>query len=212
MSATSTVPAVVPSVAQSSLPSPDLSARGQTVTLAWNGHELGTWDLDLGWQNRTVFAVVPDEFVQSGFNTLTLRPAVQADGSGDDKRPLGVFVRGLRLAAALSAGESDAFAALGRAMVDNNEAQARLNPALVGSEATAVVGIAREHGTLGWKVNGAGGEGGSITLLCDAHSPRKRELIRAVESANPAFRHIPTYLSRSGLRVWTAGPESGARE
>ena len=48
--------------------------------------------------------------------------------------------------------------------------------------------------------------------LCDAHSPRKRELIRAIESANPAYRHIPTYLSRFGLRVWTAGPEAGARE
>ena len=33
-----------------------------------------------------------------------------------------------------------------------------------------------------------------------------------MESANPDFRHVPTYLSRTGLRVWTAGPEGGARE
>jgi D-glycero-alpha-D-manno-heptose-7-phosphate kinase len=104
------------------------------------------------------------------------------------------------------------FPALGQAMIDNTDGQARLNPALVGAEASLVIEIARAHGALGWKVNGAGGQGGSLTLLCDAHSPRKRELIRAVESANPAFRHVPTYLSRSGLRVWTAGPESGARE
>jgi len=110
---------------------------------------------------------------------------------------------------ALLAGD---FAALGRAMIDNTDAQARLNPALVGSEASQVIAIAREHGALGWKVNGAGGEGGSITLLCDAHSTRKRELIRTIESANPAYRHIPTYLSRLGLRVWTAGPEAGACE
>jgi D-glycero-alpha-D-manno-heptose-7-phosphate kinase len=110
---------------------------------------------------------------------------------------------------ALFAGD---FPALGRAMIDNTEAQARLNPALVGSEASQVIEIARAHGALGWKVNGAGGQGGSLTLLCDAHSPRKRELIRAVESVDPAFRHVPTYLSRTGLRVWTAGPGSGARE
>jgi D-glycero-alpha-D-manno-heptose-7-phosphate kinase len=99
------------------------------------------------------------------------------------------------------------FAALGRAMIENTEAQARLHPALVGTEATRVIAIAREHGALGWKVNGAGGEGGSLTLLCDAHSPRKRALVRAIESEDAVFRHVPTYLSRFGLRVWSTGPE-----
>jgi D-glycero-alpha-D-manno-heptose-7-phosphate kinase len=132
------------------------------------------------------------------------------EGAGPDCPPL----EDLRKTAprsrdALHAGD---FTALGRAMIENTDAQARLNPALVGTEATKVIGIAREHGAIGWKVNGAGGEGGSITLLCDAHSPRKRELIRAVEASNPDFRHVPTYLSRTGLRVWTAGPESGAGE
>lgn len=104
---------------------------------------------------------------------------------------------------ALLAGD---FAAFGRAMIENTEAQARLHPALVGTEATRVIAIAREHGVPGWKVNGAGGEGGSITLLCDAHSPGKRTLIRAIESEDPTFRHVPTYLSRTGLRVWTTAP------
>ena len=103
---------------------------------------------------------------------------------------------------ALYAGD---FGALGAAMIANTEAQARLHPALVGSEANRVIAVAREHGALGWKVNGAGGEGGSITLLCDASSPRKRTLVREIEAADPAFRHIPTYLSRQGLRVWTSG-------
>ena len=101
------------------------------------------------------------------------------------------------------------FGALGRAMIENTDAQARLNPALVGTQASQVIEIAKEHGAVGWKVNGAGGEGGSITLLCDAHSPRKRALLRAVEETNPSFRHIPTYLSRTGLRVWTTGEEPG---
>jgi D-glycero-alpha-D-manno-heptose-7-phosphate kinase len=98
-------------------------------------------------------------------------------------------------------------AALGRAMIDNTEAQARLNAALVGSQARQVITIARDHGALGWKVNGAGGEGGSITLLCDGDASRRRALIRAILGASPAFRRMRTSLSRSGLRVRTAeGP------
>jgi D-glycero-alpha-D-manno-heptose-7-phosphate kinase len=89
-------------------------------------------------------------------------------------------------------------------MTANTEAQARLHPALVGAEASRVIAIARAHGALGWKVNGAGGEGGSLTLLCDDSSPRKRALVLAIEEADPAFRHIPIYLSRQGLRVWTS--------
>jgi D-glycero-alpha-D-manno-heptose-7-phosphate kinase len=134
----------------------------------------------------------------------------ELENAGPDAPPL----RDLRETAprsrdALYAGD---FGALGRAMIDNTEAQARLNPALVGTEATRVIRIAREHGALGFKVNGAGGEGGSITLLCDERSSSKRALLRAVEAEDPAFRHIPTYLSRFGVRVWTAGPGPGARE
>jgi D-glycero-alpha-D-manno-heptose-7-phosphate kinase len=100
---------------------------------------------------------------------------------------------------ALLAGD---FPALGAAMTANTEAQGRLHEALVGTEAARVITIAREHGALGWKVNGAGGEGGSMTLLCDEHSPRKRGLVRAIEAADPAFRNIPIRLNRRGLRVW----------
>jgi D-glycero-alpha-D-manno-heptose-7-phosphate kinase len=100
------------------------------------------------------------------------------------------------------------FAALGRAMLANTEAQQRLNSALVGSEAREVIRIAERHGALGWKVNGAGGEGGSITLLCGPDSSQKRALLREVREANPAFRHVPTYLSRFGLRVWTRQAEA----
>jgi D-glycero-alpha-D-manno-heptose-7-phosphate kinase len=100
---------------------------------------------------------------------------------------------------ALHAGD---FTALGRAMVESTDGQGRLHPALVGTEARKVIAIARSHGALGWKVNGAGGEGGSITLLCDERSSRRRALVRAIEAADPAFRHVPTRLSRHGLRVW----------
>ncbi|MCS6847391.1 MAG: GHMP kinase [Anaerolineae bacterium] len=94
------------------------------------------------------------------------------------------------------------FAALGRAMAENTEAQAALNPALVSADALRVIEIARAHGALGWKVNGAGGEGGSVTLLCGDLSHVKRAMIRAIEADAPPCRAIPIYLSRFGLRTW----------
>ena len=94
------------------------------------------------------------------------------------------------------------FASLGRAMIENTEAQTRLHPALVGAEAQQLIELAQAHGALGWKVNGAGGDGGSLTLLMGAESAQKRRLIRDLAGTNSHFQHIPIYLSRYGLRVW----------
>ena len=100
---------------------------------------------------------------------------------------------------ALYAGD---FEELGRAMSVNTEAQANLHPELVSAEAHQIIDIARRAGALGWKVNGAGGEGGSITLLCGDLSSDKRALIAEIEAANPMFKSLPIYLSRFGLRIW----------
>jgi D-glycero-alpha-D-manno-heptose-7-phosphate kinase len=94
------------------------------------------------------------------------------------------------------------FKTLGRSMIVNTEAQGELNVALISTDAQQVIEIAKQHGAIGWKVNGAGGEGGSITLLCGDTSSQKRELIRQIEAANPLFKNIPIYLSRFGLRTW----------
>lgn len=94
------------------------------------------------------------------------------------------------------------FVALGRAMIENTEAQARLHADLVGRDAQRIVALADAHGALGWKVNGAGGEGGSITILTGNSSEQKRKLMRAVEQENPLFKCIPIYLSRYGVRTW----------
>jgi len=100
---------------------------------------------------------------------------------------------------ALYVGDLKAF---GRCMADNTEAQAALHPALVSDDAHAVIELAREHGALGWKVNGAGGEGGSLSVLCAPEGERKRAFANALASLNPNFQVIPTYLSRMGLRRW----------
>lgn len=128
------------------------------------------------------------------------------ESEGADKSALAP----LRLAArnaknALYEGDFNTF---GRAMIDNTDAQRALHPALVSVEAEAVIALAREHDAVGWKVNGAGGEGGSLTVLCGPESERKRAFVKAVAGLNPAFQVLPTYLSRFGLRQWeqTAGP------
>jgi len=94
------------------------------------------------------------------------------------------------------------FHALGRAMIENTEAQRNLHPELIGRHHQEIIDIARGSGFIGWKVNGAGGAGGSVTLLSAPHRAGKREMIRTIESANPAYRNIPIHLSRRGLRVW----------
>ncbi len=100
---------------------------------------------------------------------------------------------------ALYAGD---FTALGQAMIDNHEAQRRLHPALISAGAERVVEIAQAHRSLGWKVNGAGGEGGSLTILCGPRSEVKRAMLREIEAESPLYKNIPVYLSRYGLRVW----------
>ena len=41
-----------------------------------------------------------------------------------------------------------------------------------------------------------------MTLLTGPESVAKRDLIAAIEQADPLFQNIPIYLSRYGLRVW----------
>lgn len=101
---------------------------------------------------------------------------------------------------ALRAGD---LAAYGRAWIANTEAQAALHPALVGPEALRVIALAREHAAIGHKVNGAGGPGGSITLLADPDPAGRRHMLAAIHGADPLFREIPVRIARRGLEVET---------
>jgi D-glycero-alpha-D-manno-heptose-7-phosphate kinase len=87
-------------------------------------------------------------------------------------------------------------------MIANTEAQAELHPALVSAQARGVIELARRHGAVGWKVNGAGGEGGSLTILCGPESEKKRAFVKDVQAAGTGCQVIPTYLARMGLRRW----------
>lgn len=106
---------------------------------------------------------------------------------------------------ALETGDLEAF---GRAMIENTEAQVGLHPELVSADAREIIVIAREHGASGWKVNGAGGEGGSMTVLAGPRDTAGRGLIRAVEEAGRGWAVLPVSLSAPGVQVWDvpAGP------
>jgi len=100
----------------------------------------------------------------------------------------------------LEAGDFEAF---GETMVRNNECQRGLHPGLISRDADAVAAIAKIHNAAGWKVNGAGGEGGSMTVLASADDSRRRAMIRAIEGLGRGIRVIPVTLSRAGVEAWT---------
>jgi len=99
---------------------------------------------------------------------------------------------------AVVAGDLDA---LGAAMRANTEAQRRLHPALVGSDAQRVIAAAAGLGAIGWKVNGAGGEGGSVAVLCGPR-PGSREAVEAgILAASPTYGVLPSAIAPAGLRI-----------
>jgi D-glycero-alpha-D-manno-heptose-7-phosphate kinase len=76
---------------------------------------------------------------------------------------------GARLAAScLTNGD---LAGYGRALTACTEGQRALHWSLVSADAQSVIDIGRARGALGWKVNGAGGDGGSVTLVANSNAP-----------------------------------------
>jgi len=90
--------------------------------------------------------------------------------------------------------------ALGRAMIANTEAQGSLHPGLVGVDARRVIEFAAARGAVGWKVNGAGGDGGSVTIL-SANREDKQTLDQRVTVLDKRYRVLPIHISPVGLEV-----------
>ncbi|HUB69495.1 MAG TPA: hypothetical protein VL984_03655 [Acidimicrobiales bacterium] len=81
---------------------------------------------------------------------------------------------------ALVKGDLEAY---GEAMVANTEAQALLHPMLVNPLAQHVIELASRHRALGWKVNGAGGPGGSLSLIAPEDPGELVEALGKVDGA-----------------------------
>jgi len=98
---------------------------------------------------------------------------------------------------ALSAGD---FVALGNTFNENTKVQRELHKNLVCDKFEEIISIAEDFHALGCKINGAGGDGGSISILTDGDTAKKREFQEVL--VQRGFRTLPIYLSRRGLRVW----------
>jgi D-glycero-alpha-D-manno-heptose-7-phosphate kinase len=103
-----------------------------------------------------------------------------------------------RSADALLAGD---FEELGRVMTANTEAQRRLHHRLVSPRADRVIAAAMRRGALGYKVNGAGGEGGTVTLLTNGDPAAITQTVDAVSSTGDGCTVLPFRLAADGLRV-----------
>jgi len=99
-----------------------------------------------------------------------------------------------KAAAALEAGDLEAY---GEAMIANTEAQAALHPALLSPLAREVIEMARRGGAIGWKVNGAGGHGWSVSVL----GPEDYAELQAVLEKFEALTLLALQPSPKGVEV-----------
>lgn len=92
------------------------------------------------------------------------------------------------------------YAGLGSVMKENTAAQRMLHAELVSPQCQKLIDLCQAHGTLGEKVNGAGGpQGGSLTVLCG--SAPKRELARLIVEQFPDLLVLEHLLADEGLKV-----------
>lgn len=92
----------------------------------------------------------------------------------------------------------------GRIMILNNEAQRRLGTGLVSARADRAAQLFKSFGAAGWKVNGAGGAGGSMAVLASPDDNRRRAMAEALARLGRGVRIIPTRISVEGVQAWEA--------
>ena len=101
--------------------------------------------------------------------------------------------------------EEGDLAHLGALMARNTECQRSLDRRLVSPEADTVIALARGLGAPGWKVNGAGGQGGSLTLLAGDGPGAREDLARGLGGLGGGIRDIPVKLNYEGLTITVEG-------
>lgn len=101
-------------------------------------------------------------------------------------------------ARALEAGDLRAYAGC---LTTNTDVQRLLHRDLVSPDADAIIGVARDAGASGWKVNGAGGDGGTVTILC-ADRDHRQYLARVIPAAVAGTHVLPITLATGDRRVW----------
>jgi len=94
----------------------------------------------------------------------------------------------------------------GEVMIQNNECQRSLHAELISEEADSVIALAKKYRAAGWKVNGAGGKGGSLTILSSQDEKQREGMLEEINSLGKGIRSIPISLARFGVTVQAEGP------
>lgn len=110
--------------------------------------------------------------------------------------------------AATALGRRD-LVAFGRALRTHNDATRKLHAPIVSSLADEVGALVDAFGGLGWKVNGAGGEGGTLAVLAGADPELRAQLVAAI-SVHPGCEVLALTPTPAGFRVVDIGTRSTA--
>ncbi len=86
----------------------------------------------------------------------------------------------------------------GTVLTAATDAQRTLHPALLSGDAATLIDLATEHRAAGWKLNGAGGQGGSLSILCGDPADRPALLEAARQLGH---RPLSLRLALGGPRV-----------
>ena len=100
--------------------------------------------------------------------------------------------------AALRAGDLQAY---GRALQANTDAQRALHPGLIAPQAEQLIELANTHGAWGYKVNGAGGDGGSVAVLTSPDLEQRASFVRAVVACLPRMQQIAITYAPHGIQI-----------
>ncbi len=103
----------------------------------------------------------------------------------------------LDAAAALRRGDLSAYVT---ALTDAHETIRTFHPDLISEDADRAVDLARQHGALGWKVNGAAGNGGSVTVVGPVDLEANRRM-RAALAAVDGWTLLDHRISDAGVLV-----------
>ncbi len=126
--------------------------------------------------------------------------SLRRSGTGAEQRLAPLREAAAAAARALVAGDLDDWAA---ALTANTESQADLHPDLVGADARRLMEIARRQGAAGWKVNGAGGDGGTVSIVAPDDTGALARMLDAI-SEQRAWQLLPLTPDLEGLSIETA--------
>jgi len=102
--------------------------------------------------------------------------------------------------AAIDSLRDDDLEGYGRALAENQEALRSMHPGTISNDAEELGRLAAAHGAAGWKVNGAGGAGGSMAVLASADPQRRRAFADAVAARAP-WRVLDVSFDDDGVRT-----------